>query len=146
MQTLNHWWRGRPAGYFRSKTVAGLLACFFGAFALQGWYLRRPLAPVITLISIGILLLSFTQPVWWDSIPFFFLFIPIWMGFIESAVYCLVSDEKFDARFNTNQKRLKPSGAWAGLVALLNLLVAGMVSMFTLSMVVAHVVCLEMTC
>lgn len=113
---------------------------------LQGWYLKRPVAPVITLFSLAMLAWSFTQPVWWDSIPFFFLFIPLWAGFIESAVYCLRADEKFDALYNVNQVRRKPSGVPPGLMALLNLLIAGMVSMFTLSMVVAHVTCLHMTC
>jgi len=143
---LNQLWRARPANYFRSKTVAGFLACFFGVLGLQGWYLKRPIAPVITLFSLVMLAWSFTQPVWWDSIPFFFLFIPLWAGFIESAVYCLQADAKFDARYNVNQSRRKPSGVPPGLMALLNLLIAGMVCMFTLSMVVAHVTCLDMTC
>jgi len=143
---LNQLWRARPANHFRSKTVAGFLACFFGVLGLQGWYLKRPIAPVITLFSLAMLAWSFTQPVWWDSIPFFFLFIPLWAGFIESAVYCLRADEKFDALYNVNQVRRKPSGVPPGLMALHNLLIAGMVSMFTLSMVVAHVTCLHMTC
>ena len=143
---LNQLWRARPANHFRSKAIAGLLASFFGVLGLQGWYLKRPIAPVITLYSLVMLAWSFTQPVWWDSVPFFFLFIPLWAGFIESAVYCLTADEKFDALYNINQVRRKPSGVPPGLMALLNLLIAGMVSMFTLSMVVAHVICLQMTC
>lgn len=143
---LNQLWRARPANHFRSKTVAGFLACFFGVVGLQGWYLKRPIAPFVTGFSLVMLALSFTQPVWWDSVPFFFLFIPLWSGFIESAVYCLISDEKFDALYNTNQVRRKPSGVPPGLMAVLNLLVAGIVTMFTLSMVVAHVACLHWTC
>lgn len=104
------------------------------------------MAPMITIGSLAVLAWSFTQPVWWDSLPFFILFIPLWGGFIESAVYCLISDEKFDALYNSNQVRRKPSGVPPGLMALLNVLIAGIMTMFTLSMVVAHVTCLQMTC
>lgn len=143
---LNQLWRARPANHFRSKVLAGALACFFGVLGLQGWYLKRPIAPFVTGFSLLMLAWSLTQPVWWDSIPFFFLFIPVWAGFIESAYYCLISDEKFDALYNVNQRRLRPSGFLPGLMALLNLLVAGIVTMFTLSMVVAHVACLNWSC
>ncbi|MET0185014.1 MAG: NINE protein [Achromobacter sp.] len=123
----------------RKKVMAGLLACFFGAFGAHWWYLGRRGAWGITLYTALCLAWSTQFPVWWDSPAFFLVFIPMIAGFIEGVVVCLFTDEKFDRVFNQGRAPAAPTGWGPVLVAILTTLVGATVGMFGIAMVVVYV-------
>jgi TM2 domain-containing membrane protein YozV len=124
---------------FRSKVTVGLLAALLGCVGAHWWYLRRPYAWLVTTISICLMVASAFADVWWENPAFFLLFIPTFSGFIEAVIWCLMSDERFDARFNTGLKRTHPSGWGAVLVASFTLLIGTVLTMFGIAMVVIYV-------
>jgi TM2 domain-containing membrane protein YozV len=124
---------------FRSKVTVGLLAALLGCVGAHWWYLRRPYAWLVTAISLGLMVASAFAEVWWENPAFFLLFIPTFIGFIEAVVWCLMSDERFDARFNPGLKRSQPSGWGAVLVASFTLLIGTVLTMFGIAMVVIYV-------
>lgn len=65
----------------KSKTIAGILAIFLGAFGAHHFYLRRT--------GLGILYLIF-----------FWTWIPSFIAFIEGIVYLCMSDREFDQKYN----------------------------------------------
>ncbi|MDQ6215474.1 hypothetical protein NMF62_20550, partial [Achromobacter insolitus] len=77
-------------------------------------------------------------PVWYDNPAFFLLFIPMIDGFIESAVFSLMPDEKFDRLYNAGLGRPTRTGWGPVLVAILACLVGAIVSMFAIAMVVVY--------
>ena len=87
----------------RSKLIAALLALGLGAVGAHAWYLRRSHAWLITLYAVVCGGLAASEPVWWDNPAFFLLFIPAIDGFVEAAVFSLLADEKFDARYNAGR-------------------------------------------
>jgi TM2 domain-containing membrane protein YozV len=66
----------------RNKVIAGLLAIFLGDIGLHKFYLGK--------IGMGILYLLLCWTI-----------IPAVIGFIEGIVYISMSDEKFDAKYNS---------------------------------------------
>jgi len=78
-------------------------------------------------------------PVWYDNPAFFLLFIPMIDGFIESAVYSLMPDEKFDRLCNPGLGKVSSTGWGPVLVAILACLVGAIVTMFAIAMVVVYV-------
>ncbi len=99
---------------FRNKTLAALLASIGGTFGLHRFYLegRRRLLP-------------------WLYVAFCWTLIPTFAGFIEALRFALMSDERWDARWNADAGRTSHSGWPAILVAVLTLL-GGMTLLMTL--------------
>ena len=129
-----------PARRPRGKVAVGLLACLFGWLGAHWWYLGRRYAWAVTLLAAVSLFCAFRYyPVWYDNPAFFLLFIPMIDGFIESAVFSLMPDEKFDRRYNPDHGRPTSTGWGPVLVALLACLVGSVVSMFAIAMVVVYV-------
>ncbi|CAN1571305.1 hypothetical protein MCEGE14_03253 [Burkholderiaceae bacterium] len=124
---------------FRYKATVGLLAALLGIFGAHWWYLRRPYAWLVTAYSVVLLVISAFAEVWWENPAFFLLYIPILNGFIEAIVWCLMSDARFDARFNPGLKRERPSGWGAILVASFTLLIGTVAFMFGIAMIVIYV-------
>jgi hypothetical protein len=124
---------------FRHKVTVGLLAALLGVFGAHWWYLRRPYAWLVTTYSVVLLVISAFADVWWENPAFFLLYIPILNGFIEAIVWCLMSDARFDARFNPGFKRERPSGWGAILVASFTLLIGTVAFMFGIAMIVIYV-------
>jgi len=89
----------------------------------QWWYLGRPRAWLVTALGLLLMVASAYAPVWWENPAFFLLFIPILAGFIEAIVLCLMSDARFDARYNPGLVRSSPSGWGPVLVAGFTLLI-----------------------
>jgi hypothetical protein len=124
---------------FRHKVTVGLLAALLGVVGAQWWYLKRPYAWLVTTYSVVLMVLSAFAEVWWENPAFFLLFIPILNGFIEAIVWCLMSDAKFDARFNPGLTREHPSGWGAILVASFTLLIGTVAFMFGIAMIVIYI-------
>lgn len=124
---------------FRHKVTVGLLAALLGVFGAHWWYLRRPYAWLVTTYSMVLLVISAFADVWWENPAFFLLYIPILNGFIEAIIWCLMSDARFDARFNPGLKRERPSGWGAILVASFTLLIGTVAFMFGIAMIVIYV-------
>ncbi|MBJ7264460.1 MAG: hypothetical protein JHC61_12410 [Burkholderiaceae bacterium] len=122
----------------RSKLIAALLALSLGTVGAHAWYLRRSHAWAITLYAVVCAGLAALQPVWWDNPAFFLLFIPAIDGFVEAAVFSLLGDEKFDARYNVGRPTNR-TGWPHVLTALATVLIGGAASMFMLAMVVVYV-------
>ncbi|CAB5513222.1 hypothetical protein LMG26857_02501 [Achromobacter anxifer] len=128
-----------PARRPRGKVTVGLLACLFGAFGAHWWYLGRRHAWLVTAVTLVSLFCAFNYyPVWYDNPAFFLVFIPMIDGFIESAVFSLMSDEKFDRIYNAGLGRPNRTGWGPVLVALTACLVGSIVSMFAIAMVVVY--------
>jgi len=129
-----------PPG-FKSKAIAGLLSFFGGGVGAHWFYLGRPRPWALGLLALLMLALASQAEVkdWWDTPAIFVLFIPILVGFIEAIVFCLTSDEKFDARYNPGLTRQVPS-RWAPvLVAIFSLLFGTVLMLFGIAIVVLHI-------
>jgi TM2 domain-containing membrane protein YozV len=92
----------------KNKTLAALLALLFGGLGLQRLYLRGPRDPWLWahLASLpAVLLLSSALP----QADGFYRLLPLivsgLVGFLEALVLGLMSDEKWDARFNPESGR-----------------------------------------
>jgi TM2 domain-containing membrane protein YozV len=66
----------------KTKVTAGVLALLLGGLGFHKFYLNRPLQGVIYLI-------------------FCWTFIPSAVAFIEGILYLVMSDESFNAKYNT---------------------------------------------
>lgn len=123
----------------RGKVAVGLLACLFGAVGAHWWYLGRRHAWLVTAYTLISLFCAISfYPVWYDNPAFFLVFIPMVDGFIESAVFSLMPDEKFDRLYNEGLGRPTRTGWGPVLVAILACLVGAIVSMFAIAMVVVY--------
>ncbi len=130
--------QAEPFG-IRSKVVAGLLSFYGGWFGAHWYYLGRPYAKWLTFTVVACLLLASQAPVWWDTPMLFVVFIPAIAGFIESLVLCLMSDERFDARYNPGYVRIKHTGWGPVLVAITGLLMGTILTLFAIAHVVLHI-------
>jgi TM2 domain-containing membrane protein YozV len=128
-----------PIGVPRTKVRAGLLALFLGWMGAHWWYLGRRGAALVTLFAVACLAATRWFPVWYDNPAFFLLFIPMIEGFIESAILCLRSDEKFNRAYNPGRSSPAHGGWGPVLVALTALLVGSVCAMFAIAMVVVYV-------
>lgn len=124
---------------FISKVKVGLLAALFGCIGAQWWYLGRPRAWMVTSIGLILIVASACAPVWWENPAFFLLFIPTVAGFIEAIVLCLMSDARFDARYNPGLVRAHPSGWGPVLVAGFTLLIGTIALMIGIAVIVIYV-------
>lgn len=124
---------------FISKVKVGLLAALFGCVGAHWWYLGRARAWMLTATGLLLMIASSFAEVWWENPAFFLLFIPILAGFIEAIVLCLMSDARFDARYNPGLVRSSPSGWGPVLVAGFTLLIGTVALMFGIAMIVIYV-------
>lgn len=128
-----------PDRVFLSKVKVGLLAALLGCVGAHWWYLRRPRAWMVTAIGLVLMVASGFAEVWWENPAFFLLFIPILDGFIEAIVLCLMSDARFDARYNPGLVRTTPSGWGPVLVAGFTLLIGTVALMIGIAVIVLYV-------
>jgi hypothetical protein len=111
-----------PAPPFRHKAVAGLLALLFGWAGAHWWYLGRRHGWVLLLFSLVMIGSALRTEVWYQSPAFFLFLVPTVVSHIEAIVLCLMSDERFDARYNAGSPRRSRTGWAPVLVAILALL------------------------
>jgi len=128
-----------PAVAHRNKVVVAWLASLLGLFGAHWWYLGRQHAWLVTTFSVVMLLLAQFYPVWWDNVPFLLLLVPISAGIIESLVFALTPDDKFDARYNPYSGRETKTGWDAVIAAIITTFIGGVVIIFGIAMVVVHV-------
>lgn len=117
---------------FRRKSLAALLAFLFGALGAHRIYLGRPrwwLPLAVTALTVPLLI---GVRNWYQTPAFFVLMVPVVAGFIEALVLALMSDDRFDARFNAATERRNHSGWDAVLVAIATLMVGATVLMTSL--------------
>ena len=115
------------ASRFRNKTLAALLALFFGSLGAHGLYLGRrlwwlPLAYTM-LMAAGVLVAD----TWWDNIFVHLLIVPVTAGILEAVILALRDSARFDAVYNP-QGGGRNSHGWpsvltaiAGAVAFVNI-------------------------
>ena len=124
---------------FRSKVTVGLLAALLGWAGAHWWYLGRRRAWLVTAYAAVMVFFSSRAMIWWENPAFFLLYIPAIDGLIEAVVLCLMSDARFDARYNPGLVRATPSGWGPVLVAAFTLLIGAVALMFGLAMIVIYV-------
>jgi len=124
---------------FRHKVPLGLLAALLGCVGAHWWYLKRPYAWLVTGVALVLMIIASQQPRWFENPAFFLLFIPTLDGFIEALVWCLMSDERFDAKLNPGLTREHPSRWGPVLVAVFTLLIGTVLLMFGIAMIVVYV-------
>ena len=76
---------------------------------------------------------------WWDTPALFVLFVPMIVGFVEAIVLCLMSDARFDARYNPGYLRERPTGWGPVIVASTSLLMGTILMLFSIAHVVLHI-------
>lgn len=123
----------------KSKVVAGLLSFYGGWFGAHWFYLGRRYAWAVALFTLAMFALASQAPVWWDTPPLFAVFVPMIAGFIEAIVLCLMSDERFDARYNPGFVRTRPTGWGPVIVAASSLLIGTVLMLFAIAHVVLHI-------
>ena len=111
-----------PAPFFRHKAIAGLLALLFGWAGAHWWYLGRRHGWVLLLFSMLMIGTAMRAEVWYQSPAFFLFLIPAIGSYIEAIVLCLMSDARFDARYNPATLRRSKTGWAPVLVAIVTLL------------------------
>lgn len=111
-----------PAAPFRHKAVAGLLALLFGWAGAHWWYLGRRYSWVLLLFSTLMIGTALREEFWYRTPAFFLFLIPAIASHIEAIVLCLMSDERFDARYNPGSGRRSKTGWAPVLVAIVTLL------------------------
>ncbi len=111
-----------PAPLFRHKAAAGLLALGLGWAGAHWWYLGRRHGWLVLLISLTLIGSALRTEVWYRSPAFFLFMIPLVASHIEAIVLCLMSDARFDARYNPGHPRRSATGWAPVLVAILALL------------------------
>lgn len=119
---------------FRDKALAALAASVAGAVGAHGLYLGRKRWWIPLLVSAAMLPLLIGASNWYQSPAFFALMVPVFAGFIEALILALMSDEKFDARFNAGTVRRNHSGWGAVLVAVGTLFAGGTALMTVLAL------------
>ncbi|PRZ01572.1 hypothetical protein BCM14_0082 [Jezberella montanilacus] len=124
---------------FRNKVTLGLLAAVLGCIGAHWWYLKRPYAWLVTILSVALMIIASQQTRWFENPAFFLLFIPTLDGFIEALVWCLMSDDRFDAKLNPGLTREHPSRWGPVLIAVFTLLIGTVLLMFGIAMVVIYV-------
>lgn len=130
--------QGGPVPH-RGKLAVAVLAALLGVVGGHWWYLRRRWAWLFTAVSCVLIVLAARSPVWWDNPPFLLLFIPLTEGFIESLIFSLKPDEKFDARYNPGSGRRTATRWGPVLVAILVTLVGSAVVIFGISLAIMHI-------
>lgn len=128
-----------PTPRFRRKTVAALLALFFGWMGAHWWYMGRKHAWMLTAWAAACVAGAMTADVWWDNPAAFLLLAPAMDGYIRAAVYGLTSDEVFDARYNPGQAPKTRTGWTPVLIAIADLLIGTSVMLLVLATAVLHV-------
>jgi hypothetical protein len=123
----------------RSKVLAAWLASVLGVFGAHWWYVGRRHAWMVTAFSTVMIVLTQFYPVWWDNPPFLLLIIPMTEGFIESLVFALRDDEKFDAWYNVGSGRTTRTGWDAVIAAIFSTIMGGTILLFGIAMIVVHV-------
>jgi hypothetical protein len=124
---------------FRNKVTLGLLAAVLGCIGAHWWYLKRPYAWLVTILSVALIIIASQQTRWFENPAFFLLFIPTLDGFVEALVWCLMSDDRFDAKLNPGLTREHPSRWGPVLIAVFTLLIGTVLLMFGIAMVVIYV-------
>lgn len=119
---------------FRHKALTALLASAAGAVGAHGLYLGRKLWWIPLVVTAGLLPLLIGTSNWYQSIPFFLLMGPVFAGFIEGLILALMSDPKFDARFNARTEKRNRSGWGAVLVAVATVFIGGTALMTVLAL------------
>lgn len=123
----------------RNKVVAGLLAFYGGWFGAHWFYLGRRHAWAVPVLVLAMLALASQAPVWWDTPALFVVFVPMIAGFVEAIVLCLMSDARFDARYNPGFVRAQPTGWGPVIVASTSLLIGTILMLFSIAHVVLHI-------
>jgi hypothetical protein len=111
-----------PAPPFRHKAVAGLLALLLGWAGAHWWYLGRRHGWMLAVFSLLMIGTALRAEFWYRSPAFFLFLIPVVASHIEAIVLCLMSDARFDARYNAGSSRRSKTGWTPVLVAIATLL------------------------
>lgn len=119
---------------FRIKSVAALLAFALGALGVHRIYLGQRLWWLPLGVTLLVLPLLVGVRNWYQTPAFFILVLPFVAGCIEALALALMSDAKFDARFNPGLQRTNHSGWDAVLVAIVTLVVGAIVLMTAIAL------------
>ena len=112
-----------PAPPFRHKAIAGLLALALGWAGAHWWYLGRRHGWMLLLFSLLMIGTAMRAEFWYRSPAFFLFLVPTVASHIEAIVLCLMSDTRFDTRYNAGSPRRSHTGWTPVLVAIATLLV-----------------------
>jgi hypothetical protein len=129
-----------PATPFRVKSLAALLAFAGGALGLHHAYLgrRRWWLPLLWTALALPWLIGVAH--WYQRPAFFVAMIPVIAGFIEALVLSLMTDARFDARFNCGSSRANRSGWDAVLVAIATLMAGAIITLTAIVLLVQTLV------
>lgn len=104
---------------FRHKTVAGVLSFLLGWAGVHWWYLGRPRAWLPLAFTLLIVIVAALRPTpFYSQLWYYLILIPLVAGFVEALVLTLMSDARFDAKYNPGQTRQSKNRWGAVLIAM----------------------------
>lgn len=119
---------------FRHKTIAALLAFLLGWAGAHWWYLGRPRAWVPLVFTLVILGVAALRPApFFSQLWYYLILIPLAAGFVEALVLSLMTDARFDARYNPGHTEQSQNGWGAVLIAIATLFIG-------MAIIMGHVV------
>ncbi len=86
----------------RKKSVAGILALFFGILGVHRFYLRQRFWGIVHLAIFGICMIASVE----EKAPF--ILIPAAMGFIDAILFFAIPKEDFDQKYNKEKLQRVP--------------------------------------
>ncbi len=126
----------RPASPHKNKTLATLLALLLGSVGAHRFYLRGSLDRIGLAHVASLPLCGLIYGVAPAANPFYLalpLLVSAIAGFIEALVLGLLSDEKWDARYNAGSGRVSAASWPLALLLVATMLVGAVVVIGTIS-------------
>lgn len=125
---------------FRSRAVAATLALLAGALGGHHFYLGRRLWWIYPLVALPMLALALRADEWYRQWPAHVAAVVVLVSLGEAIRIALISDEKWDARFNQDSEQRSRNGVGVILVAIVSLMLAELLGMTVLSIVSENIV------
>jgi hypothetical protein len=136
MQSMNP--AGEDSG-FRSRAVAAVLAMLAGTFGAHHYYLGRRFWWIYPLVAMPMLGLALRFDEWYRQWPFFIAAGVTIVSLGEAIRIALISDEAWDARFNSDSHLRSRNGVGVVMVAILSLFFGNLLGMSVLALMVERI-------
>lgn len=119
----------KPAGYFRSKWVAGLLGLLVGSLGLHQLYLGRRLWWVYPILFLPLMGTALRAEEWFREPTFFLAALVTLVALFNTIRVGLTPAEKWDPHFNAGVKQTTGGGTIAVLISVVALMAGATLAM-----------------
>jgi hypothetical protein len=119
----------KPAGYFRSKWVAGLLGLFVGSLGLHQLFLGRKFWWVYPVLFLPLIGTAMRAEEWYREPTFFLAALGTLVALFNTIRIGLTPAEKWDPHFNAGVTQTTRGGATAVIIAVVALMAGATLAM-----------------